>query len=103
MKMLKKLFEDDLLVERYIKVLKTEIPKMIQSIHQSIIANDFETVSILAHGLKSQLAYIEDDVSLALAAEMELIADSQDVNKREKLENAAIQLELLLKQILVNL
>lgn len=103
MEMFKKLLGDEHLIKRYIDVFKTETPKMMQSLQDALGRNDFETVSIVSHSLKSQLIYFEDTASIELAKEMEYIADKEHGNQKERLTELMTKFEIHIGRLLADL
>jgi HPt (histidine-containing phosphotransfer) domain-containing protein len=105
--MLKKMFEDEEFISRYIQVFKMETPKMLKSIHDALKVNDYETISIVSHGLKSQLIYLDDNASTQLAEQIELIADDHsngnDDDTNRVLCEYFSRLEILINQLIKEL
>ena len=100
MKKLKELFGDDKLVEKYISLLKIETPKMMDSMMESFNNDDYNNVSIISHGLKSQLNYLDIDNLVELAEEIEVLAEMKKFGFKKILERKIIHLRIKLNHVI---
>ena len=73
------LFGSPMLVEKYLDLFVTDIPRSIEEIKLASSQHDFASVAILAHGLKSQFKYIGNDTAATICNEIESASD-QDLS-----------------------
>lgn len=102
MNLLRRLMNDDpQRIAQFIGIYKTEIPKQLATLQAAVQADKFEEIAIIAHGIKSQSAYLEANDVMRLAKEIELEADAGNnsgtlVEKMGQLTNAIAKvIELL--------
>ncbi|MEO1259443.1 MAG: Hpt domain-containing protein [Bacteroidota bacterium] len=92
---------DDNMVAKFLDIFKTETPRQLSKLSDAMSDKDWDTVSTIAHGIKSQVKYL-DLLELAdKAAEIEVCAE-----QREDLEHMNMfygQLEKMLGEVIGNL
>ncbi len=65
------LLGDKNLVDKYITLVKVEIPKELDQLDKLIKAKEYSEASVVAHSIKSQCIYMGLDVCAALALNIE--------------------------------
>ncbi|MCB0704921.1 MAG: Hpt domain-containing protein [Saprospiraceae bacterium] len=86
---LKSLLGDESMVDRMIDIFQSETPGQLSELSQAIEAGDWSNASILAHTIKSQVAYLGLDYAVSLAREIEHKADQEkDLNSLAGLADA---------------
>lgn len=66
------------LKERLRIAFVADAPQRIEEIEAALIANDFETLALVFHGVKGSAGYIEDSELMAVASQLEVAADAKD-------------------------
>lgn len=69
--LLKELLVDDHLIESYLKNFCSEVPAQFLRMKQCFDLQQYERASIEAHGIKSLLAYLNDQEAIQLAQSIE--------------------------------
>ena len=73
--LLKVLFDDDVMIRKYVMVFRADVPTSIYELKDSIENLDWDNASITAHSLKSQLQYLKEDEVSNLAYEIEKLCE----------------------------
>lgn len=95
---LKRLLADDALVRTFITVFLEDVPHVMDKLRRAIVAKDYTQVATVAHGLKSQLAYFDDDEAQLVALQIEKSAD-QVLIQPETISNLFIKLGFLIEKL----
>jgi len=100
---LKVLFDDDVMIRKYLGVFRGDVPTSLYELRESIKNLDWDNASITAHSLKSQLQYLKEDEVSKLAYEIEKrCEDPNQLNGEELhkiLEDMADQLQSIVIKI----
>ncbi len=75
--------EDNSLTEKLRAAFIDSLPKRILEINTAFAKDDVETLGLLFHGIRGSAAYLEDDNLIELAARLEKLADSNNMEKAE--------------------
>ena len=67
---------DEELVDRFIFKAKEELPRELDALGASIKSGEYSNAAIIAHGLKSQTAYLGLDSLTKMAFELEQLCDN---------------------------
>ena len=73
--LLKSLFEDELMIRKFLSVFKADVPVSLADLRDRILSHDWEHASIVAHSLKSQLQYLKEEEASNVAFNIEKICD----------------------------
>lgn len=65
------LLGDKILVDKYIALVKVEVPKELSQLDKLVVAKDYQEASVVAHSIKSQCIYMGLDDCAALALNIE--------------------------------
>ena len=68
------LFEDEVLVRKYLERFHEDMPKILLQMRTSYQDQNWSELSILAHSYKCQLQYLNENDTAALAYELEKIS-----------------------------
>ena len=69
---------DEKLVWKFLHVFKNETPHQLEKLQRAIEQRDWENISIIAHGIKSQAKYLDLRKIAALAADIEQCGEEKD-------------------------
>ena len=69
---------DDKLVHKFLEMYKTELPKQLDLLLEAMDQSDWENISIIAHGIKSQAKYLDLIEIASVASDLEICADEKD-------------------------
>lgn len=69
--LLKVLFDNDEMIRKYLVVFRDDVPVSLYNLKDYIANLDWDSASITAHSLKSQLQYLKEDQVSNLAYEIE--------------------------------
>ncbi len=82
--LLKVLFDDDAMIRKYLGMFRDDVPVSLLSLRDYITNLDWDSASITAHSLKSQLQYLKEDKLSNMAYEIEKkCEDPNDVHGEE--------------------
>jgi len=83
--------QDEKMVNKFLNLFCLTIPEELQKLKEYLLNSDFEMVSITAHGIKTQCAYLGLDEAKNIAQQMENIAQVSE-NNFEWLNNLELHL-----------
>lgn len=69
--LLKVLFDDDKMIRKYLVVFRDDVPVSLINLKDYITNLDWDSASITAHSMKSQLQYLKEDKVSNIAYEIE--------------------------------
>ncbi len=72
---------DQSMVDKFMKIFKTETPQLVQNLEKCIQAGNLTDAEIAAHSLKSQVRYIGLEKEGRLAAEIEDLCRQEGADK----------------------
>jgi HPt (histidine-containing phosphotransfer) domain-containing protein len=101
--LLNTLFDDEILVRKYLTVFKNDAPQIIAGLKENIKNLDWENASITAHSLKSQLQYLKESEASDLAYQIEKICDNTTLIDHDLLIKYINQLTIRVDIILANI
>ena len=101
--LLRSLFEDEALVKKYLAVFRQDVPLSMSDMKSSILNQDWEHTSIIAHSLKSQLQYLNETQASETALSIEKMCDTGLEPDLEILTSEIKTLENSLQNIFKNL
>ena len=87
--------EDENLVQKYLHRFSTDMPILMQKMQTSLINHEWAALAIEAHTYKSQVQYLDDDVSGDLAFEVEKTC-ADETPDPDRLQHLLYQLEMQL-------
>lgn len=73
---LRGLLGDEAMVGRFIELFRREAPLQLEALRQSLLAGEWASAGIAAHGLKSQLRYLGVASAADLASGIEEMAEA---------------------------
>ena len=92
---------DDKMVAKFLDIFKNETPRQLSKLSDAIHGKEWDTVSTIAHGIKSQVKYL-DLLELAdKASEIELCAENRE--DLEHMDMFYAQLEEMLRGVIKKL
>jgi HPt (histidine-containing phosphotransfer) domain-containing protein len=68
---------------RFIQLFKSQMPEQLAQLQQAADGDDWATVSVIAHTLKGQLAYLDENDLHETAYQLEKNAENGQVNRGE--------------------
>ena len=99
---LKALFDDDVLVRKYIDRFAEDMPGLLRKMQFCLEARQWDELSIHAHSYKSQMQYINETVAVDAAHLVEQISAAPSPES-EKIKVLIVELEEHLKYLLPQL
>ena len=99
LKALKALFDDDVLVRKYIDRFAEDMPGLLQTMRKASDVRKWDELSIHAHSYKSQMQYINETDAADIATALEKISEATD-HDAEKIHILIHQLEDHLTKLL---
>lgn len=69
--LLNQLFDDQKMIRKYLEVFRNDAPNSLGELRSSIENSEWESASISAHSLKSQLQYLNEKEAAEIAYKME--------------------------------
>lgn len=96
---LKELLADDQLIETFKRAFVSESQSLLHDLQVAIKSDDMHAIAILAHSLKSQLAYFDDEEAYIVAKRMEEVAE-QHIEGERVLSQLALKLDSLVGLII---
>ena len=96
---LKALFDDDVLVRKYINRFVEDMPGLLHTMRKASEDQKWDDLSIHAHSYKSQMQYINEADAADIATALEKLSGAPDPDA-EKIENLLLRLEAHLTKLL---
>jgi HPt (histidine-containing phosphotransfer) domain-containing protein len=83
--LLKVLFDNDEMIRKYLVVFRDDVPVSLYNLKDYITNLDWDSASITAHSLKSQLQYLKEESVSNLAYEIEKLCEEPNHAKVEEI------------------
>jgi HPt (histidine-containing phosphotransfer) domain-containing protein len=68
---------------RFIQLFKSQVPEQLAQLQQAADGDDWATVNVIAHTLKGQLAYLDENDLQKMAYQLEQKAENGQANRGE--------------------
>lgn len=97
---LKELFEDDIMIRRYLTIFHSDAPVTLGELKAALHDGAWNTASISAHSLKSQLRYLNENDTAELAMKLEQICEHESDCDSTSLIEMADELESKVNEVI---
>jgi HPt (histidine-containing phosphotransfer) domain-containing protein len=92
---------DEAMVNKFLRIFKDEIPRQLVQLEKALQRQDWKSVSTIAHGIKSQVKYLDLAELADTASRIEKAADNSV--ELEEVPDLFRDLEGGLKEVIANL
>jgi HPt (histidine-containing phosphotransfer) domain-containing protein len=93
--------KDEAMVQKFLRLFKTEMPRQLNLLYEAVEQEDWKNVSTIAHGIKSQVKYLDLRELANTAESLERAADEQD--DLESIPSYLGQLSEEIQEVIANL